>query len=78
MNLVAFTSLLLTGAKARTWASSDGSKTFEGELKTYDPTTGMVGVMSSTGQEMVELWGNKIERQPIASLDPGYRQCMMR
>ena len=31
--LAAITSLLLTGALARTWTSADGAKTFEGELK---------------------------------------------
>jgi hypothetical protein len=50
--LAVITCLLLSGAHARTWTSSDGGKTFEGELKTYDPATGMVGVMSSTGKEM--------------------------
>jgi Carbohydrate esterase, sialic acid-specific acetylesterase len=50
--LAAITSLLLAGAHARTWTSADGAKTFEGELKTYDPSTGMVGVTLSNGKEM--------------------------
>ena len=50
--LAAITSLLLTGAHARTWTSADGAKTFEGELKTYDPTSGMVGVTLSNGKEL--------------------------
>jgi hypothetical protein len=50
--LAAITSLLLTGAHARTWTSADGTKTFEGELKTYDPSTGMVGVTLSNGRAM--------------------------
>lgn len=50
--LTAFASLPLTSANARTWISSDGSKTFEGELKSYDPATGMVEVTLSTGKEM--------------------------
>ncbi len=41
--------LLVTGAQARTWTSANGSKTFEGELKSYDPATGMVGVTQSSG-----------------------------
>ena len=39
--LAAITSLLLTGAHARTWTSADGARTFDGELKTYDPATGI-------------------------------------
>ena len=50
--LAAIAGLLLTGAHARTWTSADGSKTFEGELKTYDPATGMVGVVLSNGRAM--------------------------
>jgi hypothetical protein len=50
--LAAITSLLITGAHARTWTSADGAKTFEGELKAYDPATGMVGVTLSNGKEM--------------------------
>lgn len=44
--------ILLCGAQARTWTSSDGSKTFEGELKSYDPATGSVGVTLSTGKSL--------------------------
>ena len=50
--LAAITGLLLTGAHARTWTSADGTKTFEGELKAYDPSTGMVGVTLSNGRAM--------------------------
>lgn len=28
--------LMMSGAHARTWTSADGSKTFQGELKSYD------------------------------------------
>jgi len=34
-------------AQARAWSSSDGSKTFEGELVAYDEATGMVSVDSN-------------------------------
>jgi len=44
--------LALAGAHARTWTSSDGSKTFEGELKSYDPATGTVGVTLANGKAM--------------------------
>lgn len=43
---------LLCGAQARTWTSSDGAKTFEGELKSYDPATGAVGVTLPTGKSL--------------------------
>ena len=52
----AVTLLALTGligiASARTWTSADGSKTFEGELESYDPATGAVTVFSN-GKKMV-------------------------
>jgi hypothetical protein len=48
----AIASLLLAGTHARTWTSSDGSKTFEGELVSYDPATGIVGVALRNGKVM--------------------------
>lgn len=50
--LVAITSLFITGVHARTWTSADGAKTFEGELKSYDPATGMVSVQLPNGKAM--------------------------
>jgi chemotaxis protein histidine kinase CheA len=47
--LAAVTSLLLTGAHARTWTSSDGTKTFDGELKSYDPALAVVTVVLANG-----------------------------
>ncbi|MCX6877715.1 MAG: sialate O-acetylesterase [Verrucomicrobia bacterium] len=44
--------LLVTGVPARTWTSADGAKTFEGELKSYDPATGAVGVTQPSGTVM--------------------------
>jgi Carbohydrate esterase, sialic acid-specific acetylesterase len=43
--------LLLTGVHARTWTSSDETKTFEGELESYVPETGMVVVKQTTGKK---------------------------
>ena len=37
--------LLLPVAEARTWKSSDGDRTFEGELHSYDATSGKVTVV---------------------------------
>jgi len=36
--------------EARTWTSPDGGKTFEGELKSYDPESGVVSVLLSNGK----------------------------
>jgi hypothetical protein len=47
--IFSFTSLPI---HARTWTSADGAKTFEGELASYDPATGMVGVKLANGKMM--------------------------
>jgi hypothetical protein len=44
--------LLIAGAQARTWTSEDGLKTFEGELQSHDPATGMVVVTLTSGKVM--------------------------
>lgn len=44
--------LLVGGAQARTWTSTDGTKTFEAELKSYDPVTGAVEVIWPNGAAM--------------------------
>ena len=36
--------------EARTWSSPDGAKTFEGELKSYDPESGLVSVLLANGK----------------------------
>jgi hypothetical protein len=41
MLLVTISSLFLAGVHARTWTSADGSKTFEGEIKSYDASIAM-------------------------------------
>lgn len=50
--VAAITSLLLTAAHARTWTSADGTKTFEGEIKSYDPRIGLVTVALANGTNM--------------------------
>ncbi|MES2982306.1 MAG: sialate O-acetylesterase [Verrucomicrobiota bacterium] len=54
-----FASALLAGllafsglASARTWTSSDGSKTFDGELLSYNADTGAVSVELANGQKL--------------------------
>jgi len=42
---IALVTLLGTSAYSRTWTSSDGAKTFEGELKSYDADSGIVTVL---------------------------------
>lgn len=45
--------LLLAGAQARTWTSADGTKTFEGELRSYDAAAGKVTVTLPNGKPLV-------------------------
>jgi hypothetical protein len=65
--LAALSTLLLTGAQARTWTSADGAKTFEGELIAYDPASGMVGVKLPNGKEM-KFSQDKLSEADIAFL----------
>ena len=44
--------LLVLGAQARTWTSADGTRTFEGELQSYDAASGEVTVTTSRGKRM--------------------------
>jgi hypothetical protein len=62
-----FAALLLAGAHARTWTSADGAKTFEGELLSYDPATGAVGVTSADGKAM-KFSQDKLSAADIAFL----------
>ena len=64
--LAAVTSLLLTGAHARTWTSADGAKTFEGEIKTYDPRIGVVSVALANGNSM------HFEQDKLSAADIAY------
>lgn len=50
--LAAVTTLLLTGAHARTWTSADGTKTFDGEIKSYDPKIAVVTVALANGKSV--------------------------
>ena len=59
--------LLAAGAQGRTWTSADGTKTFEGELHSYDPDTGKVGVKLATGSQMNFLQ-DKLSADDIAFL----------
>ena len=65
--LAAVTSLLLISSQARTWTSTDGSKTFEAKLKSYDATTGKVTVTLPNGRSM-SFFQEKLSKADIAFL----------
>ncbi len=55
--------LLVTAVQARTWTSTEGPKTFEAELKAYDPATGEVTVTLPDGTAM------KFHQDKLAATD---------
>jgi len=65
--LAAVAGLLLTGAQARTWTSADGSKTFEGELQSYDAESGLVTVVLPEGKS-ISFTEDKLSEGDIAYL----------
>lgn len=65
--LAAVTSLLLCEAHARTWTSADGSKTFEGEIKSYDHRIAIVTVDLDNGKT-VHFDQDKLSANDIAYL----------
>lgn len=65
--------LLLAGAQARTWTSADGTKTFEGELHSYDPATGKLAVKLPNGKEM-KFQQDKLSADDIAFLKENGKQ----
>ena len=52
-------------ASARTWTSADGSRTFEGELKSYDAETGKVTVVMKNGRSLT-FSEDKLSKDDIA------------
>ena len=69
--LAAITSLLLTGAHARTWTSADGTNTFDGELKSYDPRIGLVTVALANGTSM------HFEQDKLSAADIAYLKAYL-
>ncbi len=65
--LAAISSLLLTESSARKWTSADGTKNFEGELLSYDPDSGAVGVTLASGKPM-KFTQDKLSEADIAFL----------
>lgn len=56
---VAATLPLVASAEERTWTSSDGSRTFEGRLRSFDPGSGTVSVVTSEGR-LLEFTAEKL------------------
>ena len=59
--------LLVLGVQARTWTSADGSKTFEGELQSYDAASGKVSVTLPNGRQMI-FSQDKLSEEDVAWL----------
>jgi hypothetical protein len=52
LSLVLGMGLVLPVAEARTWTSSDGNRTFKGELYSYDTTSGKVTVVLNNRRKL--------------------------
>lgn len=59
--------LFVSTAQARTWTSSDGGRTFEGELKAYDPDKGLLTVILANGKSL-NFSQDKLSASDIAFL----------
>ena len=66
-SLIAALLLSIPVVHARTWTSSDGVKTFDGELFTYDPETGTVGVTLANGKKLTFMQ-DKLSEADVAFL----------
>ncbi len=64
--VAALVMLMVTGVQARTWTNADGTKTFEAELKSYDPATGAVEVTWPNGSAM------KFNQEKLSATDIGF------
>ena len=71
--LAVITTLLLTESRARTWTSADGTKTFQGEIKSYDPSIAVVSVILSNGS-LLHFEQDKLSAADIAYLKDYYEQ----
>ena len=65
--MAALAGLFLTGAQARTWTSPDGTRSFEGELVSYDAQSGLVTVTHANGTRM-SFTQDKLSEADIAYL----------
>jgi hypothetical protein len=60
-SLVLAAGVIFPAAVGRTWTSSDGSKTFEGDLQSYDSATGKVIVPHLRSRAKVYLAMGKLK-----------------
>lgn len=67
LSLVIGMGLLLPIADARTWTSSDGERTFEGELHSYDASSGKVTVILKNRRKMT-FDQDKLSEEDVAWL----------
>ena len=58
---------LLLGEE-RTWTSADGSKTFEGTLRSYDPGTRVVSVVTGDGR-LLSFTTDKLSAEDVSFLE---------
>ena len=66
-SLVLAAGVIFPAAVGRTWTSSDGSKTFEGELQSYDSATGKVTVILAN-RKRLSFAQDKLSAEDIAWL----------
>lgn len=64
--LAVLLALSMSSASARTWTSADGSKTFEGELRSFNPNTGVVTVL--VNGRVMNFTQDKLSKEDIAFL----------
>ena len=69
LSLIVFLGMgfLLSVAEARTWTSSDGDRTFEGELDSYDAVNGKVTVILKNRRKLT-FNQNKLSEEDIVWL----------
>lgn len=69
---IASLSLAISGANARTWTSSDGAKTFEGDLRSYNENSGIVTVLING--RAVDFPKDKLSKEDVAFLQESKTQ----
>ncbi|MEM7011401.1 MAG: hypothetical protein AAF585_07950 [Verrucomicrobiota bacterium] len=65
---IAAIAALITGLEARTWTSADGSKTFEGTLRSVDGAKGTVTVIMGNGSGLT-FSKDKLSKEDIAYIE---------
>ncbi|MAS93814.1 MAG: hypothetical protein CMO55_11535 [Verrucomicrobiales bacterium] len=65
---LAILSIGISSGSARTWKSADGSKSFDGELRNYNPETGFVTVVLSNGRS-IEFQQDLLSKEDLEFLE---------